>query len=213
MTSSTRRAAPHNDFALFIMRVCIILLLSVGFTVKAADSFFFDKDHTEIRFYYEHGGVSEQSGEFTGFKGDLIFDEADFANNSVSLNIDSKSVNTGVRRLDGELQNPYYFSAKEHPSITFDSTEFQKIDSQNFVVIGDLTVRGITQQISLDVEIRHRGKHPLGKNLAYYRGEWLGIKAKTSFKRSDFEMTSWIPVISDLVRVEVNAELKARKKK
>ena len=191
--------------------VCALALTCAGWAA-AADNYFFDKDHTEIRFYYSHGGVSEQSGEFTDFEGELIFDQSDPTANSVSVTIKSASINTGIRGLDGQLKNPYYFSVKEHPFMTFESSGFTDNGDGKFEVPGMLTIRGIAVPVTLDAEIRHQGEHPLGRTLAFYRGNWLGIRAQTLVMRSAFDMTSFVPVVSDEIRIEINAELKARSK-
>lgn len=190
----------------------VVLVWTIAVSAKAADSYFFDKEHSEIRFYYSHGGVSEQSGEFTSFEGDVVFDEEKFDNSSVSIKIDAKSASSGVAHLDGQLKNPYYFSAKDHPKITFESASVRQVGSKNAIILGNLTIRGVTKPVELDVELRHKGEHPLGKSLPFYKGKWIGIYATASLLRSDFGMDSLIPVVSDRVSIVINAELKARKK-
>lgn len=189
-----------------------LFVLGTAAPASAADNYFLDKDHTEFRFYYSHGGVSEQSGEFTSFEGDVVIDEEEPANSSLSVNIDAKSVVAGVRHLDGQLQNSYYFSVKDHPKITFESTEVRKVGSRAAVVQGSLTIRGITKPVILDVELHHKGEHPLGSSLPFYKGQWIGIHATALVLRSDFGMDSYIPVVSDRIRIVINAELKQRKK-
>ncbi len=193
---------------------CLVIMLfsSVFANADSADSYFFDKKHTEIRFYYNHGGVSEQSGEFTILDGDMVMDEENMSNSSVSIVINAKSINTGIKELDGQLQNAYYFSAKEFPKITFTSTDFRIIDEKTIEITGDLTIRGITKSVVVNTEIVHKGEHAMGQRMVFYRGQWLGIRGTFSVLRSEFGMDSFIPMISDSVRVEINAELKARKK-
>ncbi|MEM7222311.1 MAG: YceI family protein [Pseudomonadota bacterium] len=189
-------------------------LVATGITgpASAAESYFLDKEHSEIRFYYSHGGVSEQSGEFLSFKGDAVFDREDFAKSSVSIEIAAASVTSGVPHLDGQLKNSYYFSVKEHPTITYQSREVRQVGERHALIFGDLTIRGVTKPVTLEVELRHDGEHPVGQSIAFYKGQWIGIHATASVLRSEFGMTSYIPVISDRILIEINAELKARKK-
>ena len=194
-------------------QLCLAITLTglAGVSIsQAADTYGFDRVHTEIRFYYDHGGVSEQSGEFTSIIGSLVLDENNLSNSSATMTIGTNSVTSGVRSLDRELKSARYFSAEEHPDITFQSTSFDRKDEDEFVITGDLTIRGITRPIEISTRIHHRGKHKVGTVLASYRGEWLGIKAESTFLRSDFGITAFIPVVSDDVRVEISAELRKK---
>ena len=189
---------------------CIWINLIGGSLAQAADTYGFDRVHTEIRFYYDHGGVSEQSGEFTSIIGTLNLDEDEMANSEVSMTIGASSVTSGVRSLDRELKSARYFSEEKHPDITFVSTRFDKINDDEFLITGDLTIRGITKPIEVKTKINHRGKHKVATVIASYRGDWLGITAETTFLRSEFGMTAYIPVVSDRVRVEISAELRKK---
>ncbi|MEM7172589.1 MAG: YceI family protein [Pseudomonadota bacterium] len=192
----------------------LVAFLSAGTSIGVAESvqsYFFDSDHTEVRFYWSHGGVSDQSAEFTSVKGDATFDRSNLSNSSVSISIDAKSATSGIAHLDGQFKSPYYFSVKEHPKITFVSTEIRQVSPKLALITGDLTLRGVTKPVILEAELRHDGEHPVGKSLPYYRGDWLGIHATTTLLRSDFGMDSHLPIISDRIAIEINAELKARK--
>ena len=193
---------------------CLLIIISMGFAcssmVRAADTYGFDRVHTEIRFYYDHGGVSEQSGEFTSIIGTLILDEENMGNSSAIMTIAAKSVCSGVRSLDRELKSARYFAAEEHPDITFNSTGFDKVGDDKFLITGDLSIRGVTRPIEISTRIHHRGKHQVATVLSSYRGEWLGITAETTFLRSEFGIKAFIPVVSDEVRVEISAELKKK---
>ena len=188
--------------------LCILILHAPG--VLALDNYFIDTEHTEIQFFYQHGGVSEQSGQFTDFDGELFLDEENPNNSRITVNIKSDSVMTGVQHLDGQLRNPYYLSAKEHPIISFTSTEFKRTEGEKYTVNGDLTIRGISRQVTIDLEIVHKGQHALGQRLAYYKGTWLGVVGETSFLRSEFDINTWVPFVSDEIRVEIRSELKKR---
>ena len=143
----------------------------------------FDHAHSSIDFSVRHMLVSKVSGRFTKWSGDIQLDEQDPTKSHVSVKIDVASVNTHEPQRDAHLRAPDFFDAASHPSIEFRSKRITKKGDDRFELVGDLTIRGTTREIALDVE---RGglvaKDPWGKRR-------VGFTATGSVERKEFGMS------------------------
>jgi len=173
-----------------------------------ADTFHLDPGHTDVRFFWNHAGVSEQSGRWDGVKGTVDFDEEDKDATAVNVTIESGSINTGVEGLDKHLKSADFFEVEKHPEIKFVSTGAKQISASGLTIEGELTIKDVTKSITLDVELLHKGKHPLGKFIPYYEGDWVGIRAEGSILRSEFGVGMFAPLTSDRVRLVINSEMR-----
>jgi polyisoprenoid-binding protein YceI len=180
-------------------------------TGAVAETYNFNAGHTEVRFYYDHAGVSEQSGEWGKVAGTVNFDPDDVEATTVSVTIDAASLNTGFVPLDDDLKSARFFDVDKYPQITFTSTGVKRTGPESIRVIGDLTIKETTKPITLDVTLMHMGKHPVGEFLPqYYGGEWLGIEATGTLIRSDFGVGFGAPLTSDHIRLEISTEMQAQ---
>jgi polyisoprenoid-binding protein YceI len=103
------------------------------------------------------------------------------------VSIDVASIDTKEPQRDEHLRSADFFDAANHPNITFESTSVEKVDSEHYKVTGNLTLRGVTKPVTLDVEYFGQQKDPWG-------GERAGFSAKTSIHRKDFGLTFNIPL-------------------
>ncbi len=180
-------------------------------TGAVAETYSFNAGHTEVRFYYDHAGVSEQSGEWGKVEGTVNFDPDDVEATTVSVTIDAASVNTGFEPLDDDLKSANFFEVDKYPKITFASTGVTRTGPESIRLTGDLTIKETTKPITLDVTLKHMGKHPVGQFLPqYYGGDWLGIEATGTLIRSDFGVGFGAPLTSDHIRLEISTELQAQ---
>ena len=191
---------------LFAIAACA---LTLGFAAPAsADTYHLDPGHTDVRFFWNHAGVSEQSGRWDGVSGTVEFDKSDVGATSVAVTIKADSVNTGVPKLDEHLISADFFETSAHPEISFKSTGAIQNSAQGLQLTGDLTIKGNTKPIVLNVELVHEGPHPLGAFIPYYEGEWLGIRAKGTILRSDFGVGKFAPLTSDKIELVINSEMR-----
>lgn len=173
-----------------------------------AGTYGFNAGHTEVRFYYDHAGVAEQSGEWGKVTGSVSFDPEDIPATSVSVTIDAASINTGFAPLDDHLRSADFFEVEAYPNITFTSTGVTRTGPESVRVTGDLTIKDVTKPIVLDVTLTHMGKHPIGEFLPQsYGGEWLGISATGTLLRSDFGVDFGAPLTADHIRLEISTEM------
>ncbi|WP_371170920.1 YceI family protein [Aliiroseovarius sp. 2305UL8-7] len=188
--------------------------LAVGLIVTAssnafAETYKFDPTHTEIRFYYNHAGLSEQSGQWKVIGGEVNFDPADIAATSVTVTVDPASIDTGVGPLDDHLKSADFFDVEKFPEITFTSTGVTQTSDTTITLVGDLTIKDNTKPITMEFKLNHNGPHPLGEFFDYYQGEWLGVEGTADMLRSDYGVGMFAPVTSDEVRLEISAEMRA----
>ena len=192
------------------MRVpCLALACIMAFYASAtAATYSFHPGHTEVRFYWSHAGVSEQSGEWTIVTGSVEFDQDNLEATTVSVTIQADSVNTGVSRLDDDLRSERFFDTASYPEITFVSTGTTQTGLNSVRVTGDLTIKGITHPLVLDVDLVHFGDHPMGQFSPTFEGKWLGIRATGTLIRSAFGVGFGAPLNSDRIRLEISTEMK-----
>jgi polyisoprenoid-binding protein YceI len=137
-----------------------------------------DVTHSTVGFTVRHLMVSKVHGQFTKYKGTFAFDEANLASSHVEAEIEVASVDTRDAQRDGHLRTGDFFEAEKFPLMTFKSTSVTGSKGE-FKVTGDLTLRGVTKSVVLDVEYAGRAKHPQA-------GERVGFSAHTTINRKDF---------------------------
>ncbi len=123
--------------------------------------------------------VSKTRGRFTRWSGQLRFDPADSAASSVEVTIDPASVDTADAQRDAHLRSADFFDVEKFPAATFRSTKVEDLGGDRYRVTGDLTLRGVTNSVVLDVAYEGAGKDPWG-------GERAGFNATTSIDRKQF---------------------------
>ena len=159
-----------------------------------------DAMHTQVVFGWNHFGFSNPVAQFRTVDGTLQFDPANPTKASVEVTIPLASVNSNVDKLDEHLRDEYFDTAK-YPDATFKSTKVEKGATPNTLeVTGNLTLRGVTKPIVLDVTINKVGKYPMRNAQA------AGFDATTTIKRSEFGITKFVPSISDDIKVHITTE-------
>ncbi len=156
--------------------------------------------HAYISFSYNHLGFSYPVLGFTAFGGSLNIDPDDLAATEVRIMIDAASIDSRVEVFDGHLKGENFFNVEEHPQITFNSTAALPESEGHGKIAGDLTIKGITKSVVLDVVLHKAGKNPIsGKDV-------IGVSGKTTVKRSDWDLGLYAPNVSDEVDIVISAE-------
>lgn len=143
-----------------------------------------DPDHTAAEFRVRHMMVTWVHGYFNKVAGTLDFDSRDIPRLSVEAEIDVAAIHTGVEKRDEDLRSPNYFDAEKFPTITFKSTAAEEVGLNHCLVHGDLTVRGITRPVTLEVVFS--GPSRFRDDDRLYTS--FGFKAETRVNREDFGM-------------------------
>lgn len=145
----------------------------------ALETWDFDLAHSNIGFVVRHLMVSKVHGKFTSWTGSLEFDEANPARSRVHVEIDANSIDTAQPQRDGHLRSGDFFEVEKHPKLIFQSTGVEKTGDGEFKLKGDLTMRGVTHPVVLDVEYAGRITHP-------QMGERAGFSAKGTINRKEW---------------------------
>lgn len=183
--------------------------LLLGSTGARADIYDLDPEHTEVRFSWDHLGLSRQSGRFTAVKGVVNFNPNSPATSTVEVTIPLKSIQTGVTKLDEHLLNSReFFNPDAHPDLAFKSVSVTPTGQRTAEVTGELTMNGFARPVVLDVIWNFSGEHPLSSINPTYAGVYAsGFSAKTQIRRSDFGLTRSIPFVSDEIRITIETEM------
>lgn len=138
-----------------------------------------DPTHSEIVFKVKHLMITNVKGEFRKFNASLSSDGNSFNNAAVSVSIDAASIFTNEENRDNHLKSADFFDVENNKEITFTGTSFTKVDDENFTLKGNLTIKGVSKEISLAVEFGGVNKDPWGNEKA-------GFSVSGKFNRKDF---------------------------
>ena len=134
-------------------------------------------------------------GMFSGFEGEIMFDEEDPANSSVNVSMPLMSMFTGWEEREEHFMSEDFFDAAEGDMITFTSTGIEVTGENTAQITGDLSMNGVTQSVVLDTTLNKQASHPMQNK------PWLGFDASTTLLRSDFGVGNFAPVVSDEIEV------------
>ena len=147
----------------------------------AASKWKVDGSHSAVSFKVKHLMVTDARGQITGIDGKVTMDPADPTKGKVEATIDVATINTNDEKRDGHLKSPDFFDVANHPKATFKSKKITKA-GKSYKVVGDLTLRGVTKEVTLDTKIT-KPVEAWGKTM-------VGIHAETTVNRKDFGI-SW----------------------
>lgn len=125
-----------------------------------------DPTHSEILFKVKHLMITNVKGEFRKKQGEVIAKGNDFSQAAVNLVIDAASIDTNEDGRDGHLRSGDFFDVENHKQITFEGTSFKKLDEENYQLKGMLTIKGVSKEVTLDVEFGGINKDPWGNEKA-----------------------------------------------
>jgi polyisoprenoid-binding protein YceI len=140
-----------------------------------------DPAHTTVEFAAKHLMITTVKGRFSDVEGEIVISDADPSKSSVTATIKAASIDTRTTQRDDHLRSADFLDAANFPELTFKSTRITGEKSE-FKVTGDLTIRGVTREITLDVTNEGTTKDPWG-------GERIAFSATTKLDRRDFGLT------------------------
>lgn len=169
-------------------------------------SYQIDHAHSQIQFTVRHMMISKVRGWFEKFDGTVELDENTPANSTVDVQIEAASINTREPQRDAHLRSPDFLDAEKYPSLTFKSTQVAVLDKMHAKLHGDLTIRGVSRPVVLDVEFSGQAKSPWGTTS-------YGFSGTTVINRKDWglewnktlETGGWL--VGDEITVDIELEL------
>jgi len=164
-----------------------------------------DPVHSSVEFAVKHLMIVTVRGSFAGVEASIVGDESKPAGATVTVKVDTATITTKNDQRDTHLRSADFFDVEKYPSITFVGKRIVGDGFGEFQFVGDLTIRGVTKQITLDAAFEGRAKDPWG-------GTRIGFSAKGKIRRSEFGLT-WNQVleaggvaVSDEVKISVDAQ-------
>ncbi|WP_420003016.1 YceI family protein [Arenibacterium sp. LLYu02] len=166
----------------------------------APEKYMLDASHSQVVFTYNHLGYSTTTGMFSGFEGEIMFDQEDPANSSVTVSMPVKSMLTGWQARFDHFMSGDFFDASDDEMVTFTSTGIEVTGEKTAKITGDLTLNGVTKSVVLDATLNQSGEHPMAKK------PWAGFDATTTLVRSEYNLGQFAPYVSDEVQVHISIE-------
>lgn len=160
-----------------------------------------DPNHSSAQFSVRHLGVSTVRGAFMKVSGSAVYDPADASKDSVDVTIDASSVDTRVQMRDNDLRSPNFLDVQKYPTITFKSKQAKAAGQGKLQIVGDLTIHGVTKEVTLDVDGPSSPiKDPWGN-------QRIGASASTKINRKDFGVNGAPGVVGDDINITIDTEL------
>jgi polyisoprenoid-binding protein YceI len=182
-----------------IFFVTSLFVITTAFILNEVVKWSLDDSHSRLGFTINHRGITDVHGEFSKFQVNVIQPNSDFTDASIEMIADSKSINTGISMRDDHLRAEDYFYVEKFPTLNFKSSSVKKVKDNEYEIIGDFTMKGITKKIKLSAI--HTGTT---KTKA---GEAAGLKISGVVRRSDYGIGEVGPGLSDEVKLLADLEI------
>lgn len=155
--------------------------------------------HASINFAVSHLGYSWLVGRFDNFSGEFTYDPKKVEESKISVTIDTKSVNSNHAERDKHLRSADFLNVDKFPEAKFVSTKIVKDDDDEFDIVGDLTLNGVTKSVTIDVDKIGEGKDPWG-------GYRVGFEGETEINMRDFNIKMDLGPASQTVKLTLHVE-------
>ncbi|MFK7913573.1 MAG: YceI family protein [Pseudomonadales bacterium] len=187
--------------------LCVFMLASLTGLARADalavpdGRYVLDDTHAYITFSYSHLGFSTPHLGFREFSVEVELDADAPTNSTLNVGIATDSIDSRVDKFDEILKGPDFFNVSEHPDIRFVASGIAMTGANKADIAGTLTIKGISQPVTLDARIDRAAQHPMLKKPV------LGVSAFTEISRSAFKLGKYAPAVGDTVSVYISAEL------
>ncbi|PKL82656.1 MAG: polyisoprenoid-binding protein [Ignavibacteriae bacterium HGW-Ignavibacteriae-3] len=192
------------------LRIAVLIALISFVTISAQTKWTLDKAHSKVQFTVTHLVISEVTGQFKSFDANIEASREDFTDAKIDFSADVNSISTDNEGRDKHLKSDDFFNAEKFPKLTFKGKSLTKVNGKNYKLVGDLTIRDITKEVTLDVVFNGSVKDPWGNIVA-------GFKIKGEINRFDYNL-KWNTlieaggaVVGKTVEMVVDLELKKSK--
>jgi len=160
-----------------------------------------DPNHSAAQFSVRHLGISTVRGAFTKVSGTVQYDPANPSKTVIDASIDANSIDTRVEMRDNDLRSPHFFDVAKFPTLTFKSKKVEAGQAGKLKVTGDLTIKGVTKEAVLDVEVPGAPiKDPWGN-------QRMGTSASTKINRQDFGVSADSGMVGDDIPITIDLEM------
>jgi polyisoprenoid-binding protein YceI len=181
-------------------------------TPELSGHYTFDLAHSRVGFAARHAMVTKVRGAFTDFDGTLVIDVEHPENSSVSITIQAKSIDTGNETRDAHLRSNDFFDMDNHSEIRFASTGVERTSDTEFVLTGDLTIKGTTKPVSIPFEFTGLVIDPWGNQRAGFEGQVVvnrqdwGVNWNTALEAGGVLVSDKVTLEFDIAAVKAKQE-------
>lgn len=184
-----------------LVKISLVLAITGTATsvMAAPETYVVDNTHTFERFSYSHFGMSTQLSRFNKTSGTVVIDKV-AKTAQVDITVDTKSVDTGYDVFNGHIQGPDFLDTERYPTATFKSTKVRFEGEKPVALDGNLTIKGVTKPVTLNIINYVALQHPMLKKDA------IGADAQTIIKRTDFGAGKYAPYVGDEVTITISLE-------
>ena len=183
--------------------IAAALFAFAGAAFAAPVTYKLDPGHTNVLASWNHFGYSNPSINFGQVDGTLVYDADQVSASSVQVTLPLTGLSALADQFYDHLTSDKWFDAAKYPAATFKSTRVEAAGEGKLKVTGDLTIKGVTKPVGLDVTLNKAGEHPMKKVTA------IGFDATATVKRSDFGVGAYAPMVSDEVALNITTEATA----
>jgi polyisoprenoid-binding protein YceI len=185
---------------LFLFLAAIVLTPALPVHAQSA-SWQLDPAHSSAQFAVRHMDISTVRGTFTKLSGSARYEAEDLKNSSAEVTIETASVDSRVEMRDNDLRSDHFFDVQKYPTITFKSIKVESAGTAKLKITGDLTIRGITKSVALDVDGPSK---PVDDGRGHLH---MGVSATGAINRADFGMTGYQGIVGNEIILTIDAEL------
>lgn len=184
-----------------IALILVAFLSLTAFTV-AVSNWQNDDAHSQLGFTVTHLGISDVSGTFNDFDVTIKSTKPDFSDATVELTARTASIDTRIDMRDNHLRSADFFDVEKYPVMSFKSTSIKKAGKNKYKLTGDLSLHGITKQVTMDFRYKGTVENPMSKK------QTAGFQVTGVINRSDFNIGNGFPppMISNEVRIKADGE-------
>lgn len=161
---------------LFVLATLVLFALNIN-----AQTWTIDKAHSKVQFTVTHLVISEVTGHFKSYDGNITATKDDFSDAKIDFTVDIKSINTDNEQRDNHLKSDDFFNAEKFPQMTFKGKSMKSVGNNKYKLTGDLTIRDVTKEVTLDVVHNGTVKDPWGNTKA-------GFKITGALNRFDYNL-------------------------
>lgn len=185
------------------VRLTLALLLAAApiAALAAPQTWRLDPVHTRVLFAVEHAGFSQALGTVSGSEGQLLFDPDDWTGARLTVSVPLQRLDLGDAKWNKAVMAGNLLDTDRHPDARFVSTRVEPVDASHARVFGQLTLRGVTQDVELAVTVNAVKRHPMPP----FR-RTAGFSATTTLSRKAFGVDGWPSMIGDIVELRIEAE-------
>lgn len=184
-----------------------LMILALGMVLgtlasvsSAAETYQLEKTHVDLLFAISHLGFTEKHGSFRDLDASLQYDAEHPEKSQVTVTVRTDSVDTGFTARDTDLKSDKFLDVAKYPEMRFVSTKVTPGPKDALVIEGNLTLHGVTRPLTLNARLNKSAPNPFDKKPT------LGFSATGSLKRSDFGVSTFLPMIGDDIAITIDAE-------